>query len=100
MPLGMAAVMATTLSFVVGELDQGIGEDLGVGALARRLGLARLRDRRARGRETSSASPAPAGSPALLRKHVQQHRAVLRLEELEGLDQRADVVAVDAGRSS
>jgi len=32
---------------------------------------------------------------AFLRQHVQEHRAALRLEKFEGLDQRGDVVAVD-----
>ena len=32
---------------------------------------------------------------ALLRQHMQQHRAIFRLEELESLDEQGQIVPVD-----
>ena len=78
MPLGMAAVMATTCSFLFASFDQRVGKDLGVGALAERLGLAGLRIVRAEAVKLLLPVERRLEAAALLREHVQQHRAVLR----------------------
>ena len=87
--------MATTLLVHVGELHHGVGEHLGVGAAAERLGLAGLGIVGAKAVKFLLLLHGRLEAFALLREHVQQHGTVLRLEKLEGLDQRGDVVAVD-----
>ena len=91
----MAAVMATMRVVVIGQLDQRVGEDFGVGGLAGRLGLAGLGIVGAEAVEFLLAVERRLKTAALLREHVQQHGVVDGLEELEGLDQQRKVVAVD-----
>ncbi len=95
MPFGIAAVIATTLSFTIRQLDQRVGKDLGIGALAQRLGLARLRIVRPQAVKFLLLLQRRLEALALLREHVQQNGTFLRLQKLERLNQRGDVVAID-----
>ena len=80
---------------VVGQLHQRVGEDFGVSAAAQRLGLAGLRIVRAQAVKLLLLLHGGLEALALLGEHMQQHGAVLLLEEFESLDQRGGIVAVD-----
>ena len=80
---------------LVGQLDERVGEDLGVGELADRLGLAGFGIVGPEAVKFLLPVERRLEAAALLREHVQQDRVVFGLEELEGLDQQRKVVAVD-----
>ena len=80
---------------LVGELCERVGEDLGVGGNAGRLGHAGLGIVGTEAVEFLLAVECGLKSAALLREHVQEHGAVLGLEELEGLDEQRQIVSVD-----
>ena len=83
------------LLVIVGERHQRLGEDLGVGALADRLGVAGLRIVRPEAVKLLYLLQRRLETAALLRQDVQQHRHLLALEKLECADQQLDVVAVE-----
>ena len=93
--MGMAAVMATTRGSLSAKLDERVGEDLGVGGLPGRLGLAGFGVVGTKAVEFLLPVERRLKAAALLREHVQQHGAVFGLEKLEGLDQQRKIVAVD-----
>ena len=91
----MAAVMATTFGSKSASFTMRVGEDLGVGAAAQRLGLAGLGIVGTEAVKLLLLLHGRLEALALLGEHMQQHGTILLLEKLEGLDQRGDVVAVD-----
>ena len=76
-------------------MRQRSGEGLGVGKLAGRLGLARLRVIRAKAVKFFLPVERRLVAAALLCQHVEQHGVVLRLEKLEGLNQEGNVMPVE-----
>ena len=80
---------------LVGQLDEGVGEDFGVGGLAGGLGLAGFGIVGAEAVKFLLPVERGLKAAALLREDVQQDGAIFGLEELEGLDQQRKVVAVD-----
>ena len=87
--------MATMRSSLLASSDQRVGKDFGVGRLAGGLGVAGLGIVGAEAVKLLLAVERGLKAAALLREHVQQNRTVYGLEELEGLDQQRQVVAVD-----
>ncbi len=83
------------LGILVGQFDQRIGEDFGIGALLQRFGLAGLRIVRPQAMELLLLLHGRLEPAAFLREHVHQHGAVLLLEKLKRLDERGNIVAVD-----
>ena len=82
------------------RVSPAFGEDLRVGALAQRLGLAGLRIVRPQAVKLFLLLHRPAQSRLpFLGQHVQQHRPVQLLQKLEGADQFGDIVPVDRARS-
>ena len=80
---------------VVGQVGQRIGKNLRVGGHAAGRGFAGLRIVGPQAVKLLLAVERGLKAAALLREHVQQHRVVGSLEELEGLNQQGKVVAVD-----
>src|SRR6202012_5636108 len=83
------------LLVIVGERHQRLGEDLGVGALSDRLGIAGLRIVRPKSVKFLYLLQRRLETAALLRQDVQQYRHLLALEKFECTDQQLDVVSVE-----
>ena len=79
----------------IGQLHHGVGEHFGIGAAAERRGLAGFGIVGTKAVKLLLLLQGRLETLSLLGEHVQEHGAVLLLEIVEGLDQRADVVTVD-----
>ena len=82
----------------VGEIDERVSEDLGVGELTSRLGLASLGIVGAKAMKFLLAIEGGLKAAALLGQHMQQDWAILGFEELEGLHQQGQVVSIDGAK--
>ena len=80
---------------LVGEFHQRVGKHLGVGGHAGRLGHAGLRIVRSESVKFLLSIERGLETAALLREHMQQHRAIFSLEKFKSFDQQRQVVSVD-----
>ncbi len=83
------------LRVFVGQFDEGVGEDLGVGGLAAGVSVAGFGVVGTQAVELFLPVEGGLEAAAFLSDGVEKHGAVLPLEELEGVDEQGDVVAVE-----
>ena len=83
------------LGVLVGQLDQGLGKDFGIGTLPRRCGLAGIRVVGAKAVKLLLLVERRLKAASLLRNGVQQDRPLLGFQELKCFDQQTDVVAIE-----